>query len=122
VINERRGSCVHTFAAKRILKRWRADCFRTRFASMGFSQTRVDCDRTLLHTPGPVGGSRSGIADHLHGSIAKGLSLVAIVVGGLVFAFGELAGIIGRWHRDRRREVHGVVVPVGAMHSRGKEK
>ena len=51
------------------------------------------------------------------GPIARGLSLVSIVVGGVTFAFGEggskrlLAGIVfGVGHGHRRRELHGVAV------------
>ena len=51
------------------------------------------------------------------GPIARGLSLIAIVVGGLMFAFGEggskkaLAGIIfGPWHGNGRGQLPGLVV------------
>jgi len=51
------------------------------------------------------------------GSIAKGLSLVAIVVGGLMFAFGEGHSKKGArrhhfrcWHGDRCGEFHGLAV------------
>ena len=53
------------------------------------------------------------------GPIATGLSLVAIVIGGLMFAYGEgqskrmLAGIVfGDRHGDRRGELHGLVISV----------
>ena len=48
----------------------------------------------------PVGGGGERAAGAVHGSDRAGLSLIAIVVGGLMFAFGEggskrtLAGII----------------------------
>src|SRR5581483_8576935 len=52
-------------------------------------------------------------------TIARGLSLVAIVVGGLMFAFGEgdskrmLAGIVfGVGNGDWRRELHGVALSI----------
>ena len=62
------------------------------------------CDATSHHTrPGskPLAASHSDVLqDAFTGPIARGLSLIAVVVGGLMFAFGEggskkaLAGII----------------------------
>ncbi len=53
------------------------------------------------------------------GPIARGLALVSIVVGGLMFAFGEgdskrmLAGIVlRRRHGHRRGQLHGLALPV----------
>jgi type IV secretory pathway TrbD component len=52
------------------------------------------------------------------GPIAKGLALVSIVVGGLMFAFGEggskrmLRHRVWRWHGHWSGQLHGLAVPL----------
>jgi len=74
--------------------------FRVRFASGFAALLSLLLTRPLAAQSDPWQQAVQVLQTAFTGSIAKGLSLVAIVVGGLMFAFGEghskkaLAGII----------------------------
>jgi len=81
-------------------KRWRQSRFPARFASGFTALLSLLLARPLAAQTDPWEQAVQVLQTAFTGSIAKGLSLVAIVVGGLMFAFGEghskkaLAGII----------------------------
>lgn len=81
-------------------KRWPADRARAEFAARILALLTVLSALPLHAQQDPWEQAVQVLQTAFTGSIAKGLSLVAIVVGGLMFAFGEghskraLAGII----------------------------
>ena len=81
-------------------KRWAHCRFRARFAATIAALLSLLFTRPLAAQSDPWQQAVQVLQTAFTGSIAKGLSLVAIVVGGLMFAFGEghskkaLAGII----------------------------
>jgi len=81
-------------------KRWEVFRFRTGFAAWVSAMLALLAATPLHAQSDPWEQAVQVLQTAFTGSIAKGLSLVAIVVGGLMFAFGEgqskrvLAGII----------------------------
>ena len=81
-------------------KRWPSARFRSRFAVGVAALLALLAAAPLGAQQDPWDQAVQVLQTSFTGSIAKGLSLVAIVVGGLMFAFGEghskkaLAGII----------------------------
>src|SRR5579864_5284488 len=80
--------------------RWPAGRFRARFAAWVSATLALLAAAPLHAQSDPWEQAVQVLQTAFTGPIAKGLSLVAIVVGGLLFAFGEghskkaLAGII----------------------------
>ena len=81
-------------------RRWRQNRLRIGFAAGISAILSLTLARPLAAQTDPWEQAVQVLQTAFTGSIAKGLSLVAIVVGGLMFAFGEghskkaLAGII----------------------------
>lgn len=91
-------------------KRWPASRFRAGFTAWVSAMLALLVAAPLHAQSDPWEQAVQVLQTAFTGSIAKGLSLVAIVVGGLMFAFGE-----GQSKRALAGIVFGVGMAIGAV-------
>lgn len=91
-------------------RRWRAGRFRARCAAGVLALFTLLLATPLRAQSDPWEQAVQVLQTAFTGSIAKGLSLVAIVVGGLMFAFGE-----GQSKRALAGIIFGVGMAIGAV-------
>jgi type IV secretion system protein TrbC len=91
-------------------RRWQTGRFRARFAAWVSAMLALLAATPLHAQSDPWEQAVQVLQTAFTGSIAKGLSLVAIVVGGLMFAFGE-----GQSKRTLAGIIFGVGMAIGAV-------
>lgn len=91
-------------------KRWQAGRSRAAFAARVSAMLALLAAAPLHAQQDPWEQAVQVLQTAFTGSIAKGLSLVAIVVGGLMFAFGE-----GQSKRTLAGIIFGVGMAIGAV-------